>query len=136
MKIGDTVYVHGYVDEIRRDTVIIRNNGGYFGTVKGEIIVQNTPERGEKVIDTSDAVDAIADYFDEICDTEHSFDESDLLRRLDAKATARKTGGWIKAESAQYFRKHHPAYTCSVCHYKKGGDWKYCPNCGAKMEES
>ena len=38
MKIGDTVYVHGYVDEIRKDTVIIRNNGGYFGTVSSEII--------------------------------------------------------------------------------------------------
>lgn len=37
MKIGDEVYVHGYVDEIRRDTVIIRNEGGYFGTVKEEV---------------------------------------------------------------------------------------------------
>ena len=38
MKIGDRVYVHGYVDEIRKDTVIIRNNGGYFGTIPSEII--------------------------------------------------------------------------------------------------
>ena len=38
MKIGDSIYVHGYVDEIRKDTVIIRNNGGYFGTVSSEII--------------------------------------------------------------------------------------------------
>ena len=41
MKIGDRVYVHGYVDEIRNDVVVIRNNGGYFGTVKSEIIVAN-----------------------------------------------------------------------------------------------
>lgn len=40
MKIGDEVYIHGYVDEIRKDVVIIRNNGGYFGTDKSEIIVQ------------------------------------------------------------------------------------------------
>ena len=39
VKIGDRVYVHGYVDEIRKDTVIIRNDGGYFGTVRNEIIV-------------------------------------------------------------------------------------------------
>lgn len=39
MKIGDRVYVHGYVDEIRKDTVIVRNDGGYFGTVRKEIIV-------------------------------------------------------------------------------------------------
>lgn len=37
MKIGEEVYIHGYVDEIRKDTVIIRNEGGYFGTVPGEI---------------------------------------------------------------------------------------------------
>lgn len=38
MKIGDRVFVHGYVDEIRKDTVIIRNNGGYFGTDKSEVM--------------------------------------------------------------------------------------------------
>ena len=37
MKIGDEVYVHGYVDEIRDNTVIIRNKGGYFGTAKEEV---------------------------------------------------------------------------------------------------
>lgn len=38
MKIGDECYVHGYVDEIRNDTIIIRNEGGYFGTVKSEVL--------------------------------------------------------------------------------------------------
>ena len=38
MKIGNEVYVHGYVDEIRNDVVIIRNDGGYFGTVEDEVI--------------------------------------------------------------------------------------------------
>ena len=37
MKIGDEVYVHGYVDEIRKDVIIIRNDGGYFGTIRNEI---------------------------------------------------------------------------------------------------
>lgn len=37
MKIGDEVFVHGYVDEIRKDVIIIRNDGGYFGTVRSEI---------------------------------------------------------------------------------------------------
>lgn len=39
MKIGDRCFVHGYVDEIRNDVVIIRNSGGYFGTPKKEVIV-------------------------------------------------------------------------------------------------
>lgn len=38
MKVGDEVYVHGYIDEIRQDIVIIRNDGGYFGTVASEVI--------------------------------------------------------------------------------------------------
>ena len=37
MKIGDEVYVHGYVDEIRIDTIIIQNQGGYFGTTPIEV---------------------------------------------------------------------------------------------------
>ena len=37
MKIGDEVFVHGYVDEIRNDVVIIKNEGGYFGTAKEEV---------------------------------------------------------------------------------------------------
>ena len=38
MKIGDEVYIHGYIDEIRNNTIIIKNNGGYFGTIKNEIV--------------------------------------------------------------------------------------------------
>lgn len=37
MQIGDEVYIHGYVDELRGDTVIIRNAGGYFGTARSEV---------------------------------------------------------------------------------------------------
>ena len=36
MKIGDEVYIHGYIDEIRNDVIIIKNQGGYFGTIKSE----------------------------------------------------------------------------------------------------
>lgn len=37
LKIGQEVLIHGYVDEIRKDTVIIQNDGGYFGTVEYEV---------------------------------------------------------------------------------------------------
>lgn len=40
MKIGDEVYVHGYIDEIRNDVIIIRNDGGYFGTAPSEVADQ------------------------------------------------------------------------------------------------
>jgi len=48
MKIGDEVFVHGYVDEIRKDVIIIRNNGGYFGTIEGEIVIADTPQTETK----------------------------------------------------------------------------------------
>lgn len=43
MKIGDRVFVSGYIDEIRKDTVIIRNAGGYFGTIPSEVITGELP---------------------------------------------------------------------------------------------
>ena len=43
MKIGDEVYIHGYIDEIRSDVVIIRNEGGYFGTVPSEVNCSEKP---------------------------------------------------------------------------------------------
>lgn len=43
MKIGDRVFVHGYIDEIRKGTIIICNKGGYFGTVPSEVIVGKLP---------------------------------------------------------------------------------------------
>lgn len=37
MKIGDEIYVHGYVNEIRGDCVIVENKGGCFGTRMSEV---------------------------------------------------------------------------------------------------
>lgn len=51
MKIGDEVFVHGYVDEIRKDTVIIRNDGGYFGTVLDEIKITESYTLSKDEID-------------------------------------------------------------------------------------
>ena len=45
--------IHGYVDEIRKDTIIIRNEGGYFGTVEHEITdlkMPNTDDVLDKII--------------------------------------------------------------------------------------
>lgn len=47
MKIGDRVFIHGYVDEIRKDTIIIRNKGGYFGTVPNEVITEPERKKGK-----------------------------------------------------------------------------------------
>ena len=46
IKIGDEVYVHGYIDEIKQDIVIIYNKGSYFGTVLSEVVKQES-KRGK-----------------------------------------------------------------------------------------
>ena len=50
MKIGDRVFVRGYIDEIRKDTVIIRNDGGYFGTIPSEVITGELPSAQPEII--------------------------------------------------------------------------------------
>ena len=45
MKIGDRIFVRGYIDEIRKDTVIVRNDGGYFGTTWNEVTPSAQQER-------------------------------------------------------------------------------------------
>lgn len=37
-KIGDEVFVHGRINEIRGRTIIIENHGGYFGTDRDEVL--------------------------------------------------------------------------------------------------
>ena len=54
MKIGDEVYVHGYVDEIRKDVIIIRNDGGYFGTVADECYCYEEDKRGYGTMNSAD----------------------------------------------------------------------------------
>ena len=46
-KIGDRIFVRGYIDEIRKDTVIVRNDGGYFGTILSEVMGELPSARPE-----------------------------------------------------------------------------------------
>ena len=53
-RIGDEVYIHGYIDEIRNDVVIIRNEGGYFGTSDREMFYYEEDERGYGTMNEAD----------------------------------------------------------------------------------
>lgn len=48
-KIGDRIFVRGYIDEIRKDTVIVRNDGGYFGTILSEVTGELSSAQPETV---------------------------------------------------------------------------------------
>lgn len=88
MKIGDRVLVRGVVDEIRKDTVIIKNRGGYFGTDPREI-----------------------------------------------EETEQETGRWISLDDFRG-KYNENGFMCSECGEHSDFEENFCPNCGARMEES
>lgn len=60
MKIGDEVYVRGTVDVIGNDTVLIKNEGGCFATVKTEVMPRDQ-EWDEVVFDMNEFFSIVDD---------------------------------------------------------------------------
>lgn len=125
MRIGDEIYIHGYVDEIRKDVVIVKNGGGYFGTIPTEIITTK-----DDCISRKDAVDACLNgwnkgYEEIVAD----------IRTLPILQPKKPTGHWQKVvdEKDENSEKWH--YECSVCGWQGSmfGNDNYCAHCGAKM---
>ena len=83
LKIGQEVLIHGYVDEIRKDTVIIRNEGGYFGTVEYEVT-------DIEMSDTNDVLDKIMNEITMLL----QFNRLNVIRIIDKYRTiySRKKG--------------------------------------------
>ena len=90
-----------------------------------------------KVIGTAEATAVIADYFDLICDTDYAFDESEILRRMNANAIDAEPvrhGKWVfnpsDALEAMFAKPK-----CSECGFESADGGNYCPNCGARMDK-
>ncbi len=94
-------------------------------------------------IKKEDAIEYLNDLFGEMCHV--SF--SDVLQSIDSLQTysfsnpTKNKGEWIKYGVPRCGEQH---YKCTSCgYYINFGQWgelytkefKYCPNCGAKMEE-
>ena len=62
LKIGQEVLIHGYVDEIRKDTVIIRNEGGYFGTVEYEVTDIEMPDKNAVLDKIMNAITMLLEF--------------------------------------------------------------------------
>ena len=103
-----------------------------------------------KVIGTAEATAVIADYFDLICDTDYAFDESEILRRMNANAVDAepvKHGKWIVKQT--FYKKipvPHNVWSCSFCGYVRKHGWAatqegqkptavVCEICGARMDK-
>lgn len=114
MKIGDEVYVHGYVDEIRSDVVIIRNDGGYFGTVPSEVNCSENP---------NNSLDKDTNVRSKDCET----------CKHDLWHTPRMCGKCVRQEDGKpsmYEPKTEP--TCDTCRHKGvEGCEQPCLGCGS-----
>ena len=161
MKIGDRIFVRGYIDEIRKDTVIVRNDGGYFGTVLSEVTgelpsAQKTHEERMET-HTCDLIDRQA-AMEEISkqQTYKMFEGEDtlyldandvgsVLASLPSVQPERKKGKWIPniEKSREYIgtvliNVEYDYWFCDTCGYRveKGRPmYDFCPNCGADMRE-
>lgn len=128
MKIGDEVYVHGYVDEIRGDTVIVRNNGGYFGTARTEI-----KPNDEDIGKTCYKIYVIAErrrfpntYWDFFCDTKSCVDywKKHILHGGDAtlyaKARPFTKSDRLKLGSTVFWTKEEAEKAIGIVYEPKG----------------
>lgn len=126
MKIGDRCFVRGYIDEIRKDTVIIRNNGGYFGTIPSEVITGELPS----------AQPESCEYY-ALC--RHGRDESKLRARLGVCEYCNKdVDGYVKPIEKNchaFIRFGMDGWELSL----KANGWhgsakiRYCPMCGRDL---
>lgn len=64
-----------------------------------------------------------------------AYDKAMIIDLVDEQPTvdAERHGRWIDHKYKEY---PIGRYECSVCGAKHDMEWDYCPNCGAKMDES
>ena len=89
-RIGDEVYIHGYIDEIRKDVIIIRNEGGYFGTVPSEMFYYEEDSNGYGTMNEADTPQT---DMDEDIVRSYGF-KVESYRQAKAKDEPQKDCGW------------------------------------------
>lgn len=141
MTIGEEVLIHGYIDEIRKDIVIIRNEGGYFGTVPEEIRSSSEiPNTCGDAVSREAAIRAIEALQRPIMREESNYyqfkfsgmsEALGAVENLPSVTPQQRTGRWIK-------QNYGWNWQCSECGFVTPPSAKeiftFCPNCGAKME--
>lgn len=105
----------------------------------------------DSLISRQAAIDALKEHRALFCDnTPDTFsklsyaeksrmDELDMaiatLINLPSAQPKQKKGKWRKVSADRYVSSAKYVFVCSECDENVIGDWNYCPNCGARMEE-
>ena len=131
MKIGDRVFVRGYIDEIHKDTVIIRNAGGYFGTIPSEVITGELPsaQPEDAALHESCTDCPLYDHDKHRCPRFNKVIPTTIQEIQDTQPKMR--GKWVYNSPV--------TMKCDQCGFVvKDWDWhrfNFCPNCRADMRE-
>lgn len=138
MKIGDKVYVRGCVDEIRQDTIIIRNNGGSFGTIPNEVVEQKSSEdciSRKRLRESLKKELAIVNNNEMYWQGWHDCTVAVETRITDALSVVPKRGEWIVYPLVDAGRVE---LECPICGDTsiRAVDCKphFCENCGVRLE--
>lgn len=137
MKIGDEVFVHGYVDEMRKDVVIIRNDGGYFGTDPCEVEVKT--DNPQYVNGWLDALNEIMKYSYGMLDAE----KFGLQHKIKSMMDTADTSQTEEHQELEAYRKciksrsFWDAKHCDGCHFyddcpfneREDAPRTYCDTC-------
>ena len=114
IKIGDEVYIHGYVDEIRKDVIIIRNEGGYFGTVLDEIESKDKPQT-DGYISGEDFMKIFDEPQSGYCNECKWYGDKQVCGRCRSRNL--------------YAPKDEPQKKCKTCEHRYAGHIEECMNC-------
>ena len=110
MKVGDEVFVHGYVDEIRKDVIIIRNDGGYFGTVPSEMFYYEEDRNGYGTLNEVDTPHTDKDKV--VCP---NCGRSDYIRSFEKDFNIKNSGYRYKCINCNTYIKDTPQTETNEC---------------------
>lgn len=139
MKIGDRIYVRGYINEIRKDTVIVRNDSGYFGTIPSEVITGELPSaQPDNQVNLCDSCtyqypDCPSKPDDVIFGNGKGNDNicaCNKYRPISAQPE-REKGKWTHISDG-----YVDIYECNQCGDTEDYERNFCPDCGADMRQS
>lgn len=133
MHIGDEVFVHGYIDEIRNDTIIIRNVGGYFGTSRDEVFYYEEDERGYGTMNEADRKTDNSSEKPNNCEVKNYCDDCLYTDTCDSKEFFYACTSKATISKMEQVEEPQTKYPCDTCANKGDHDGE-CSNCVSDSE--
>lgn len=87
-----------------------------------------------ELISREAAIEAMTNYAKFLWDNYHeTCNLAGMIDAIEALPTAERVGKWV-TEIRTILGAKIPFYACSECGKNSADEYRYCPNCGARME--